>query len=152
MQVHAFRDGCPLEADKRCEPTGLVVAVGCLDYFFPYTVINRRAWAVLFEQFPGNCALREISDQVECSLSRRLTALREALGPFLALRIREDVRRTALNVGRDSHHVGMIGDDQPVEWPAELDGLAGRRGNLLAARQPICRIVPRCVAKQTGIE
>ena len=85
VQVHAFRDRCPLEADKCCEPTGLVVDVGGLDYFFPYTVINRRAWAVLFEQFPGNCALREISDQVECSLSRRLAALCKALGPFLAL-------------------------------------------------------------------
>ena len=52
-----------------------------------------------------------------------------------------------LNVRRNSHHVGMVGDDQEVEGAALLDWLATGGSNLLAARQAVRRVVPRRVAK-----
>jgi len=65
--------------------------------------------------------LREMGDQVECGLARGLAALLKTFMPFLALRIRENIGRAALDVSCDAHHVGMVGDNQPVERSAQLD-------------------------------
>ena len=152
VQVETFGDRGPLEADKGREAARLVIGFGSRDNLVPYVVINCRARAVLFKQFDGNRSLREIANKVERSFSRCLTTFCEAFSPFLTFRNGQDIRRPTLNVRCDTHHVGMIGDYEEVEWAAELDGLAASRHHLLTARQSVCRVVPGRVAEQPGIE
>ena len=61
-------------------------------------------------------------DQFERGLAGRLAALLEALVPFAALLVGHDRRRPRLDAGSEAHHVGVVGDHQPVQGRPSFTG------------------------------
>ena len=138
--------------DQGREPPGLVVLLGGVDDPVPDVVGNPGAGRVVLEDLLWELHLREMRDQVESGLARRLAAFLETLVPFPALRHREDVRRPFLDVCRQAHRIGMVRDRHPVERPSELHRQAGRRLDLLATCEAVGVFRAEDIAEQTGIE
>ncbi len=125
VQVVAFRDRRPFEADEGGEPARLVELVSSLGYVVPDPGVDLRAGAVVLEKLLGKGFVDEVEDHVDRRFSSRRASYLERLVPFLALGFRHDVRSPVLNVRRKAHHVGMVRDHEPVERPAQFGSQAG---------------------------
>ena len=152
VQVESLRHRGPFVADEGGKVTRLVIGFGGVDDALPDVLENPRIRSIVGEELLGHLHLRERLDQVERGRAGILAALSESLGPLLALRFRDDVRRSALDVGRHAHQVAVIGDHQPVERSPELDRQAGRRLDFLAAGKAIGILGAEDIAEQAGVE
>ena len=151
VQVVALRHGGPFETDEGREAAGVVEAFGRVDDLVPDRGVDGRAGAVVLDDLLGQGELREVGDQVQCRCRGSVAALPEPFGPRLALRDADDVGGALLQVRRETHQVGMIGDDDPVERPAQLERQPGGGDHFFAPGRAVGLFQAQRVAEQPGI-
>ena len=146
MQVVAARIRRPLVADERGESAGLVVRLGGLDGLLPGVSIGRgpRRGESL-----RHLVLAEAGDDVD----RRLGpfAALDLVVPLASLRRGQQLRFAAHQLREEPHAVRVIGDDQEVERPRQLDRLAAVRSDLLAASEAVGILGRQAGAERAGI-
>jgi penicillin-binding protein 1A len=64
--------------------------------------------------------LREMRDQVEGGLAGGTTAFLKAFVPLFTLFVSDDIGCSLFYISGNTHHVGVIGDYHPVQWPCQL--------------------------------
>ena len=120
VKVVALVERCPLVADESGEPARIVGLFGRIDDALPYRPVGRVAGLV------GNVgrefSLRKGHDNVPRGLGA--FARLDHVVPLAGLGVLHDLGFPRQEVGEKSKIVGMIRDNQEIEWTRQLYRLA----------------------------
>ena len=72
--------------------------------------------------------------------------------PALQFRVLHQQRIPGLDFTHRAHVLGVIGDDEKIEWPAQASPLTGRSGHLFAAGEAIGFLRSEEVAEGDRVE
>ena len=108
-------------------------------------------------------ALREIPlgkalNQVECCNAGGFPPFFKSFMPLTSFFICEDIRCTGFYVRGNSHHIGMIGHHDKIQWPAQFDLQPGGGSHFIATRKLVSVIVVKhtskkaCVQRKAGMQ